>query len=55
MKYIDCVSQFSNRKLMHNDTVVASDTVIGKLFDRDWIVQSPKGGRTLSPNVLRAV
>ena len=55
LKYVDCVSHFSNRKLLLNDTVVSSDTVIGKLFDRDWIVQSPKGGRTVSPNVLRAI
>lgn len=55
LKYVDCVSRFACRKLLMNGTVVEKDTGIGKLFDREWMVRNPRGGQSLSPNVLRVV
>jgi hypothetical protein len=55
LKYIDCVSRFSCRKLLLKESVISHDRVIGKLFSREWIVANPNGRNTLSPNVLRVV
>lgn len=55
LKYVFCVSSFSCRKLTVNNAIVAMDVVIGTLFDRDWIIRSPNGKKSLSPNVPKAL
>ena len=57
LKYIDCISRLSSRQLLVKDTVASCHERIGKLFDREWIVPSPKnhGRPTISPNVLRII
>ena len=57
LKYIDCVSRLSSRQLLVKENVISCNERIGKLFDREWIVPSPKhhGRPTISPNVLKIV
>lgn len=53
LKYVFSVSSFGCRKLMMGDNLIANDAVIGKLFDREWIIRSPNGQKSLSPNLPR--
>lgn len=53
LKYIDCISRLPNKKLIHGDSVIPHDQVIGKLFAREWIVTGPNGRKAISPSILK--